>query len=584
MLYPYSNLFPVSMIVGEAARRELSARSREHLDIYSDFLDLGRFFDEAYATRTARYLAEKYRDRKPDVVIALGPQSLKFVLTHRAELVFDVPVVFCCTSRARLDDLKPPSNVTGVISEFDASKTLALAEHLQPDATHLVVVAGAAEFDRQSAQIARRQLAPYEKKYDTQYLVGLPYDDLIEKLQQLPRHTIVILLTMFEDGTGRLFITPEVVQNITNAASAPVYAAYETYLGRGVVGGHMDSLDGIGKNVADLALELLNGGNSLKLAPRAATGDADRVDWRQLRRWNISDTKVPEGSDVRYREFSLAERYRWQIIAILAVLLAQAAVITRLYLEQRRRHIAETALRQRLLEVIHLNRTATAGALSASFAHELNQPLGAIQSYIEAADLYLRADPPNLERLKWILANIGQDNKRAADIISHMRQLLRKGSTADLQVADFNDIVQDALKILNPEALKRGVALSSFQAEDPLPVRVDQIHLQQVILNLAVNAMDAMGNCVPGKAHLSIQTALIGNSEIEVSVADSGAGIPFDKLKGIFETFFTTKRQGTGLGLSIARTIVETYGGKIWAENRPGGGAVFRFTLPLFAA
>ena len=123
--------------------------------------------------------------------------------------------------------------------------------------------------------------------------------------------------------------------------------------------------------------------------------------------------------------------------------------------------------------------------------------------------------------------------------------------------------------------------LSTNGVQRSLPIRAEQIHLEQVILNLATNGMDAMANSAAGKRKISIQTALTGGPDVEVSVTDSGTGIPPEKLKDVFDTFYTTKQEGTGLGLSIARTIVETYGGKIWAENRSGGGAVFRFTLPL---
>jgi len=190
------------------------------------------------------------------------------------------------------------------------------------------------------------------------------------------------------------------------------------------------------------------------------------------------------------------------------------------------------------------------------------------------------SDPPDIERAERILANIRRDNQRAADLISHLRGLLKKSDAIAWQEFDLNEAVRDALQLLRPEALKRGVALDAHEAKSSLPVRADQIHLQQVILNLAVNGMDAMQDCAPG-GKISIQTALADESAIEVRVADSGMGIPTDKLNRVFDAFYTTKRDGTGLGLSVARTIVETYGGKIWVENRPGGGAVFRFTLPL---
>ncbi|MFZ2142519.1 MAG: ATP-binding protein, partial [Xanthobacteraceae bacterium] len=151
----------------------------------------------------------------------------------------------------------------------------------------------------------------------------------------------------------------------------------------------------------------------------------------------------------------------------------------------------------------------------------------------------------------------------------------------ELQRFDLNDAIGDAIHILEPEAMKRGVVLSAAQGQGACAVYADQVHLQQVLLNLATNGMDAMSDCAPDKRRLEFRTALRANSEVEVSVSDSGTGIPNDKLNDIFETFYTTKQQGTGLGLSIARTLVETYGGMIWAENRTDGGAVFRFTLPL---
>ena len=160
MLYPYSNLFPLSVITGEAARKRLIERSRAPLELYTDFLDLGRFSGQAYEARTAAYLADKYRDRKPDVVITLGPQALRFAVANEGSLRFDAPVVFCCTSRARLAALTPPANVTGIISEFDLTRTLALAQRLQPEARRIVVVTGASEFDQAWIQIARAQLAP----------------------------------------------------------------------------------------------------------------------------------------------------------------------------------------------------------------------------------------------------------------------------------------------------------------------------------------------------------------------------------------------------------------------------------------
>jgi signal transduction histidine kinase len=197
--------------------------------------------------------------------------------------------------------------------------------------------------------------------------------------------------------------------------------------------------------------------------------------------------------------------------------------------------------------------------------------------------MLLKADPPDIGQLTEILADIRRDDQHAAEIINKLGGLLKKKSQDELQEIDLNDAVRRAASLLDHEALSRDVVLRVSQAQAVLPVRADAVHLQQVIMNLALNAMDAMRNCVPGSRKITLETMLVGQAEVEVSVSDTGPGIPNDKLKSVFDAFYTTKPHGTGLGLSIARTIIENYGGRIWAENQLRSGAVFRIILPLAA-
>ena len=273
-------------------------------------------------------------------------------------------------------------------------------------------------------------------------------------------------------------------------------------------------------------------------------------------------------------------QYRGEIASVAAVVVLQTLLISVLLIERRRRSFAEAESRRRLLEVAHLNRAATVSAMSASITHEINQPLGAILSNAEAAEELIKSDRFDRTELAAILADIRRDDQRAAEIIKSMRGLLRRSEIVSREF-DLNDCIRDALGIIGPEARSRRVALTANQDNGVLPVRADPVHLQQVVLNLAINGMDAMQNSPPEGRAMDIRTARTGTSEVTVTVSDTGTGIPQDRLAGIFEPFYTTKAQGTGLGLSIAHTIVKTYGGTIWAENRPGGGAVFRFTLPL---
>jgi signal transduction histidine kinase len=274
------------------------------------------------------------------------------------------------------------------------------------------------------------------------------------------------------------------------------------------------------------------------------------------------------------------EQYRWQVIGVTAAVAIQSLLIAGLLIERRRRQLAEIDSRNRILQVAHLNRTATAGVMSASIAHELNQPLGAILLNTETVDLLLQQDEVDRKQIEEIIAEIRRDDQRAASIIKGLAGFLKKKGDIERQLIDLNDALKGALKIVEPVATRRGISLNTELAAAALPVRVDPVHLQQVVLNLAINAMDAMHDA-RGARGIAIQTSRSTASEATVRVSDDGPGIPADKLSSIFETFYTTKTQGSGLGLSIARTIVELYGGKIRAENRPGGGATFTFTLLL---
>ena len=480
-----------------------------------------------------------------------------------------------------LDALDLPRDVIGVVTEYDWVETLALAARLQPGVRDLVLISGASELDKVWRKRALDALAPHLPQYQVRSLFDVNYDELLREVARLPRDTIVLKIALFADAAGRRFSPPDAAAAIAAASAAPLYSAAPTFLGRGVVGGYVNSFEAQGRAAADLALEIFAGKDPRALPARTTLPQTHTVDANALARWGMSESALPPGTTVLFKRPTLWDQYRAQVVGAIAIVLLQAALIAWLLLEHRGRRIAEQRLRQRLLEVIHLNRTATASALSGSIAHELNQPLGAIHSYAEAATLYLKAQPPNIERVEQILADIRNDDRRASEIIKHFRGLMKKQDTIELEEFDLNEVVGEAVNILESEALKRGLVLSLDQAASRLPVRADHVQLQQVILNLAMNGMDAMLSCAPGAGRISIHTALAGKSEAEVKVVDSGTGIPADKLKQVFDTFYTTKRTGTGLGLSISRAIVETYGGRIWAENLAGGGAAFRFTLPL---
>jgi signal transduction histidine kinase len=223
-----------------------------------------------------------------------------------------------------------------------------------------------------------------------------------------------------------------------------------------------------------------------------------------------------------------------------------------------------------------------AGELTAMIAHELNTPLAAILTNTETAELIVKSPAPDLREMEEILADIRRDDERASKVIARLRRLLKK-APLEFKTIDLNELVSETMQFLSALAIARRVDLTSFIASTPLPIEGDLIQLQQVILNLIVNAMDAMSGMPDAKRWIAVSVARDGDFA-DLSVSDVGPGIPADRLREVFEPFFTTKPHGMGMGLSIARTIVEAHGGQLSAESRAGNGATFRIRLPLVAA
>ncbi|MBY5333740.1 HAMP domain-containing histidine kinase [Rhizobium leguminosarum] len=576
VLYPYDERIAATTAAGEALRSRLLEATNGRIDLFSEFLDLSRFPEGDHVARMARYLGEKYAARRPDVVVALGKESASFVTANRGTIAPGAKIVAAGFGTATADKISLPNDVIGAFTTFDILKTAEMARSLQPDARHLYIVGGSSDFDRGWLTTARAALEQFSKSYETTYLEDLTIDEFVDRASRVPPDSIILALTVFKDRAGRNFIPRDAIGQIAATASAPVYGPYQTYIDHGVVGGNTVTFEALGRTVGDLVIDAIAGKPLLDIeAPQTYIADA-----RQLKRWGLAEKDLPPGTIQMHRERSLWEEHWVVLVAGSGLVLAQASIISVLLLERRRRRDAERSSRLYLLEAIHLNQSATAGALSSSIAHELNQPLSAIRNNAEAASVLLRSESPDRELIQQILLDIQEDDQRAGDIISRMRGLLKKRSEIDWQEFDLNDVTSSAIHIIHGEAERRGITLTSSRPPSELRVRADKVHVQQVILNLATNAMDAMLEAVPAGRTLTFATGL-ANEKAELRVSDTGKGIPEERLIRIFEPFYTTKQAGTGLGLSIARAIIETYGGTICADNRPEGGAVFRMVLPL---
>jgi two-component system sensor kinase FixL len=231
-------------------------------------------------------------------------------------------------------------------------------------------------------------------------------------------------------------------------------------------------------------------------------------------------------------------------------------------------------------DLARAGRVATVGELTASLAHELNQPLTAILSNAQAGQRVLDTSPVDLVEVGEILKDIVEDDKRAGEVIRRLRRLLAKGDP-HMSALDLNEALEDVARLVSGDAVVRGVSIRLELAAGLPPVLGDRVQLQQVALNLVLNGMDAMRERGPGDSMLVLRTAIADAKTVRVEVKDSGPGINESDMSKIFQTFYTTKPDGMGIGLAITRSIVDAHGGRLEAHNNPDGGATFSFTLPI---
>jgi NO-binding membrane sensor protein with MHYT domain len=261
------------------------------------------------------------------------------------------------------------------------------------------------------------------------------------------------------------------------------------------------------------------------------------------------------------------------VAGITFVVLAFAAIVS--VLEQKR---AEAALRRAQADLAHINRVTTMGELTASLAHEVAQPIAAAAASANACLRWLTRDPPDLEQVRASALSIVNDAKRAAEIFSRIRLLFQKGAPQRESV-DVNEIIREMIAILRSEVTRHSISVRAELAPDLPHVMGDRVQLQQVMMNLITNSIDAMRH-VNGPRELAINSQRAEHEQVMVCVSDTGVGLPPQQADQIFRAFFTTKPHGTGMGLSISRSIVESHSGRLWAADKSSGGASFHVILP----
>jgi signal transduction histidine kinase len=537
------------------------------LDFHSEYIDLGRFSEPAYTAALVDFLRYKYRAVPPDVVLATTEASRRFAEQYQSDLFPNVPIVF--VNRVAATDRV--SNTTGVNAPLDLSGTLDLALDLQPETEHVFVITGLSAFDQFYERLARDQLQRFAGRVSLNFWSGFSLTDLQRQLASLPPRSVIYFLTLAEDSAGARFISVDVREQLAASANAPMYSWHQVSMDHGVIGGHLFSNEIVAARTGEIALRILRGEKAAEIPVLTVDAMVTQLDWRQLQRWRIDESRVPAGAAILFREPTLWDRYKAYISGAVALLLLQTALIAGLLVQRARRRRAERQMRdhQHMLESSNRQISELFGRLIA--AQETERTRIARELHDDVSQR-IAALALNMSSLKRTLQGSGEPGD-ALTVLGAMQT-----DTATL-AQEIRHVSHD----LHPSVLQHAglvPALNAYCGQfgklHGLSIRFAAAsHLgairEDVALCLYRITQEALHNVAKHAAASEVSVSLAGDADrLQLAIVDNGKGF----------TLAGTRGHRMGLGLVSIDERARMLGGQVTIDTRPGGGTRVAVGLP----
>ena len=528
--------------------------SRYQIELYNETLESTLFPDEDSQRRFKEWYIRKYANRKPDLIITVGPSSLKFVVESHETSFPNTPVIFCGTTEEMLDQLKPDSHFTGVWGVAQPEKTLIAALHLQPDTKHVVVVGGVGAFDRSLVAVTKESLRGYESRFEFTYLTNLEMPALLERLRQLPSKTIVYYTSIMEDAAGAHFIdASQAVPMVADAANAPVFITDDVDIGKGTVGGFVVSWATDGKVAAGMAVRMLDGVKPQQI-PVVRNSNVYMFDWRALDRWGFKESELPPGSIVLYREISVWERAKriW-ISGLLTILLLSllAAYLQQSRAELKKSRDTQVQLSGQLIDAQEKERSRLASELHDDFSQRLALLAFGLQNTAEML-------PDSPDTLKQTFDEFKQSVSELGDDLHNLSHRLHSSTL------DTLGLVIGLKSLCREFSAMQGIEVDFTSGEIPCSVK------PEVALCLFRIAQEGLQNLKKHsgtkKARLSVHQM---GERLFFSLCDEGVG------------FDTKKMKIPGLGILSMQGRARLLGGEFKIHSKPDEGTRIEVWVPL---
>lgn len=576
LLHSFGRDFKPWSEYAKAIRSKLDRLSPWQLNLYEHSLEIARFSNENSEGPFVKYLEAVFADRPLDLIISIGAPAAAFVQRHRQQLFSTTPMLLTVADQRRVQYSALTENDAVVAVSIDYLAAFKNILRVLPDTQHVAIVVGSSPIEKFWREEIGREVQSLTPRIALTWYNNLSFDEILKHAAALPPRSAIFWELMIVDAAGVVHDEDKALSRLHAVANAPIFSYTDAFFGEIVGGPHVPVLEH-GERVAEVAVRILGGERPSDIKVVPVGFGPPKFDWREMKRWGISESSLPPGSTIHFREPTIWDRYWDSLLLIFAVLLFQAFLISWLIYEHRRRHLAEVHSRNAMAELTYMNRVASAGQLSASIAHEVNQPLTGIVARASAGINWLRREKPDIAKAQAALQHIVEAAERASGIISSVRAMFRK-ETNERKRVDLNDIARAVVKIVRVDLQTADIDVE-LQLKNDLPaVMGDKVQLQQVVLNLVLNAIEAMRS--GPRRSLRVQSYQSKPGLVRVLVTDTGPGIDASSVDQIFEPMFTTKSRGMGMGLAICRSIVETHGGRIWVSPAPAGGSIFQIELP----
>jgi signal transduction histidine kinase len=564
-------------------RTELVQQSPWALDITEHSLITARSGNQNPEVPFVQYLGALFAEHPLDLIVSIGAPAAAFVQRHRHELFANTPMVFTAVDQRRVQFSRLSENDSVVAVRIDYFAALENVLRVLPDTKNVTVVVGASPIEKFWKDEIAKEAEPLTNRVTLSWTDHLSFEELLKHAAALPPQSAIFWELMLVDAAGVVHEGDTALARLHKVANAPIFSYDESFFGSDIVGGPLLLVADTSRQTAAVAVRILGGEKAGDVKTSPVQFAMPRFDWREMQRWHISESRLLPGSEIYFRNPTIWETYREYILAIIAALLIQFALIIWLIHERWRRQVAEAGSLELTHELARMNRLATAGELSASIAHELRQPLSAITALGSAGLNFLKRlkeQSPDVDEVRNALQEVISEGHRADDVINSMRAMFKNEPPKRIKV-NFNDLIQQVTVITAGSIKSNNIVLNVDLTDHPPPlVMGDPIQLQQVILNLVMNAVEAISHSRHWARTLLLRTQVRSDGTVLTRVVDSGPSVDPKVAEKMFDPFFTTKPGGMGMGLAICKTIIGAHGGSLTAFPNTPQGMEFQIVLP----